>query len=156
MPQLNKGGKYVFGWSIIGSNGQIVFPDKILEEYNLTLGENVILMSGSKRSGAFSLSSKKLLKNSSLSKILKETPQLANYTIDEGSSVKYKGRFYCWLKLHENKSIYLPQKTLDIYNIKEGDMLLSIRGSNIAFDFAIKGPLVERAKEHNDIEIFIP
>ncbi len=36
MPQLNKGGKYVFGWSVIGAEGTIHFPTMALSEYNLT------------------------------------------------------------------------------------------------------------------------
>ena len=36
MPQLNKGGKYVFGWSVIGADGTIHFPTMALSEYNLT------------------------------------------------------------------------------------------------------------------------
>ena len=35
-----------------------------------------------------------------------------------------------------------------------GDMLLAIRGSNIAFDFAVKGPLVERTKNHLGITVY--
>jgi len=33
MPQLVKGGKYVFGWSIISEYGGILIPEEALHEY---------------------------------------------------------------------------------------------------------------------------
>jgi hypothetical protein len=65
MPQLAKGGKYVFGWSKVGDQGEIVIPLEALEEYNLTTDKNVILMSGSKTSGGFGLTMAESLKNQS-------------------------------------------------------------------------------------------
>ncbi len=35
MPQLVKGGKYVYGWSKVSTKGKIAIPDKAKEEYNL-------------------------------------------------------------------------------------------------------------------------
>ena len=43
MPQLNKGGKYVFGWSVIGADGTIHFPTMALSEYNLTSEPEIII-----------------------------------------------------------------------------------------------------------------
>ena len=35
MPQMTKGGKYIFGWSEIGENGELIFPIMAVEEYKL-------------------------------------------------------------------------------------------------------------------------
>ena len=68
--------------------------------------------------------------------------------------MKFKGRFYCWVGLREHGEMILPPNTLDTYAIKPGDYLLTIRGSDIAFDFAVKGPIIEKAKLHPEIEVF--
>ena len=51
MPQIAKGGKYVFGWSVIGENGKIVIPDEAVREYHLEPDDKLLLISGSKTSG---------------------------------------------------------------------------------------------------------
>lgn len=53
MPQLNKGGKYVFGWSVIGAEGTIHFPTMALSEYNLTSDPEIIIFTGSEVTGGF-------------------------------------------------------------------------------------------------------
>ena len=55
MPQLVKGGKYVFGWSKVSDEGKIVTPSKAFIEYHFKAGEKIILLSGSKTSGGFRL-----------------------------------------------------------------------------------------------------
>jgi len=35
MPQLEKGGKYIFGWSVIHEGGQIRIPDEAMKHENL-------------------------------------------------------------------------------------------------------------------------
>jgi hypothetical protein len=56
MPQLSKGGKYVFGWSKIQKDARIRLPDQAIQEYGLIPGDPIILMSGSKTSGALCVS----------------------------------------------------------------------------------------------------
>lgn len=55
MPQLVKGGKYVFGWSKVNDEGKIVIPSKAFIEYHFKAGEKIILLSGSRTSGGFGL-----------------------------------------------------------------------------------------------------
>ena len=38
MPRLVKGGKYVYGWSEVGSGGKVAVPDEALAEYNFNVG----------------------------------------------------------------------------------------------------------------------
>jgi hypothetical protein len=48
----------------------------------------------------------------------------------------------------------VPLETLKIYGINLGDLLLSIRGSNVAIGFSVRGPIILEAKKHSDIELF--
>ena len=72
MPQLVKGDKHVYGWSEVGATGKVAVPDEALAEYNFTAPRKVFLLSGSKRSGGFSLTTPSLLKNSVLARLLDE------------------------------------------------------------------------------------
>jgi len=56
MPHITKGGKFVFGWSKIQENGLIRLPDQAIQEYKLEPNSKVILISGSRTSGGFSVS----------------------------------------------------------------------------------------------------
>ena len=70
MPQLNKGGKYVFGWSVIGADGTIHFPTMALSEYNLTSEPEIIIFTGSKITGGFCVTNQRMLLSSKLKTIL--------------------------------------------------------------------------------------
>ncbi len=61
MPQIARGGKNVFGWSKVGIDGKIVIPPEAIEEYSLNEDDRTILIPGSKTSGGFGLSSKRIL-----------------------------------------------------------------------------------------------
>jgi bifunctional DNA-binding transcriptional regulator/antitoxin component of YhaV-PrlF toxin-antitoxin module len=147
MPQLVKGGKYVFGWSKVGNKGKIVIPSEAFIEYNLIAGENVILISGSKTSGGFGLTKYESLKESKLSVLL------AEFRIPEGTAIKYEGRTYCWVTISA-MSLTVPIETLAQFGIKPGDRLLAVRGSGLALGFIVRGPIVEEAKKHPEIEIY--
>ena len=53
MPQLNKGGKFVFGLSVIRSDLTIHIPPQALLEYDTTRDGKVIIFTGSKITGVF-------------------------------------------------------------------------------------------------------
>ena len=60
MPQLNPGGKYVYGWSRVNSDMKLCLPPELVKEYGLNDTEDiVILMSSSKTSGGFCVTSMK-------------------------------------------------------------------------------------------------
>jgi bifunctional DNA-binding transcriptional regulator/antitoxin component of YhaV-PrlF toxin-antitoxin module len=154
MPQLVKGGKYAYAWSKVDKNGKITIPKEAIEEYNLVNCEKLILISGSKRSGGFGLTTAELLQNSMLRIILNNTPQLANYQSPEGEAIDFKGKTVCWVKMNTDGSIVVPLETLRNYGIRQGDRLLSVRGSRFALGFIVRGPIIEEAKKHEDLEIF--
>lgn len=152
MLQMNKGGKFIFGKSLIRENGSIQLPAQAIQEYNITADGKVYLFTGSKSTGGFCITRKGLLESSKLGHILTDTPQLRNYTAQQGEFVSYKGRSYCWLEISESGKIILTKEMMDFLKIERGMVLLSIRSSDIAFTMGARGPLLERA-ENFDGEI---
>ncbi len=145
---MNKGGKFIFGKSLIRKDLTICFPTQALTEYNATAERKVYLFTGSKVTGGFCVTRKGLLEPSKLGHILTDNPALQNYQTAEGEFIKYKGRSYCWVNISENGVIQLNQHILDFLNLKIGMELLSIRSSDIAFTMGATGPLLERADNY--------
>lgn len=154
MPQLVKGGKYIFGWPKVGKEGKIRIPPEAYEEYNLKEDKCVILFSGSKTSGGFGLSSIRILKNSIMKEVLEKNTKLAQFKIPEGDVIKFKNKKYAWVQISEEGNIFIPEGTLEEFKIKYNDLLLSGRGSHLAIGFISKGPIYNEAKKHPDIKIF--
>lgn len=148
MPQMNRGGKFIFGKSLIRDDLTIHLPTQALTEYNATAERKVYLFTGSKVTGGFCVTRKGLLEPSKLGHILTDNPSLLNYQTSEGEFIKYKGRSYCWVNISENGIIQLNQQILDFLNLNIGMELLSIRSSDIAFTMGATGPLLERADNY--------
>ena len=149
MPQMNKGGKFIFGKSLIRSDLTVYLPAQAIKEYNATAEGKVYLFTGSKVTGGFCVTRKGLLEPSKLGHILSDNPALQNYRTTEGEFIKYKGRSYCWVNISENGIIQLNRQILDFLHLKIGMNLLSIRSSDIAFTMGAKGPLLEKAKNYD-------
>jgi bifunctional DNA-binding transcriptional regulator/antitoxin component of YhaV-PrlF toxin-antitoxin module len=149
-----KGGKYVYGWSEVGSDGRIFVPDEARTDYNLEPRTKNILLPGSRRSGGFGLTNLSLLKNSPLSRLLDENPKLASFMLPEGEAVTVAKKQCCWVTLNPDGSIIVPSRTLKKYGVNVGDRLLSVRGSCLALGFCVKGPLIVEAKKHADLTVF--
>ena len=56
MPQMNKGGKFIFGQSVIRSDGRVQFPTQAVGEYRIASEGKVYLFTGSKMTGGSCLS----------------------------------------------------------------------------------------------------
>ncbi len=155
MPQMNKGGKFIFGKSLIRDDLTIHLPTQVLTEYNATAEGKVYLFTGSKVTGGFCVTRKGLLEPSKLGHILTDNPALQNYQTAEGEFVKYKGRSYCWVNISENGVIQFNRQVLNFLNLKIGMKLLSIRSSDIAFTMGATGPLLEKADNYEgEIKIY--
>lgn len=148
MPQINKGGKFIFGKSLIREDMTIHLPTQALDEYNAAAEGKVYLFTGSKVTGGFCVTRKGLLEPSKLGHILTDNPHLQNYQTPEGEFVKYKGRSYCWITISKNGTIQLSENILDFLHLKIGMQLLSIRSSDIAFTMGATGPLLEKADNY--------
>ena len=154
MPQMTKGGKYIFGWSRIRVNGELIFPGMAVDEYKLKEENHIYIVSGSKQTGGFSVMTESLLSHSTLKNILKENPSLADRSLSEGELIAYKGRKYGWIALKEN-TVYLSDDLMKMLEIKVGDKLLAIRSSDIAFTMGFRGSLIDKANNFKEkIETF--
>lgn len=136
MPQMNKGGKFIFGRSLI-------------REYGITAEGKAYLFTGSKITGGFCVTRRGLLEPSKLGHILRDMPHLLNYTAAPGEFISYKGRSYCWLPVSPSGVLQLPEESLRFLSLSPGMLLLSIRSSDIAFTMGAKGPLLERAEQYD-------
>lgn len=154
MPQLARGGKYIYGWSQVSDRGRIVIPPEAMNEYGLKEHDKVILMSGSRRSGGFAVTTPRLLGGSPLSAALQRFPRLRTFQMPQGRVVRVESRSFCWTSIEEDSSITLPYETLREYEILPGDRLLTVRGSGLGLGFALRGPLVDEALTHTEIEVF--
>lgn len=145
MPQMNKGGKFVFGKSLVREDGSLRLPPQAVREYDITAEGRLYLFTGSRSTGGFCVTRKGLLEPSALGGILRDLPKLRGYTAAEGTFLRYKGRAYAWLPVDADGIVKLRMETLDFLGLSPGMELLSIRSSNIAFTMGAKGPLIARA-----------
>lgn len=149
MPQMNKGGKFIFGESVIRHDGLVQFPPQAVDEYRIAEEGKVYLFTGSKITGGFCVTRRGLLLPSKLGHILTETPQLLNYEAPSGTFIRYKGRAYCWTAISEAGAVKLTEEMMAFLCLEPEMRLLSIRSSDIAFTMGAKGPLLEKADHFN-------
>lgn len=151
MPQMNKGGKFIFGESVIRPDGRVQLPPQAVDEYRIASEGKAYLFTGSKITGGFCVTRQGLLLPSKLGHILTDTPSLL-YEVPDGTFVPYKGRAYCWTAISASGEITLTEEMMVFPHLKPEMRLLSIRSSDIAFTMGTKGPLLEKAA-HFDGEI---
>jgi len=120
MPQLEKGGKWVFGWVIVSSEGYITIPQDAWTEYGFSDEQEAIFLKGSKTSGGFGIG------------IAERIPE------------KLTGRSLGTGRFLSNREILLPP---DI-DVEPGQKLLAVRGSGHALGFTARGPIFELALHH--------
>ena len=125
MPQLNKGGKYVFGLSVINGENKIQIPDETLLKYSLTSERKIIIFTGSKITGGFCVTAK-----------------------NEGEFIRYKGRGYAWVSISPTGIIQLTDSAMQYLSLSVGDTLMSIKSSDIAFTMGLKGPLMDKVHSY--------
>jgi hypothetical protein len=154
MPQLVKGGKFVYGLSRVGTDSSIVIPPTAMEEYAFKDGDRVILMSGSRKSGGFGLASKQVLEKSALAFLIRDLTRLFDYKLPEGETIEHRDRRPGWTFIREGGFIRVPLKTLAGYSVKAGDSLVVGRGSYLAIAFIVRGPIMEEALRHPELEVF--
>ena len=152
MPRIAKGGKYVFGWSLVGESGRIVLPPEAVEEYGFHAGDKVILMSGSRTSGGFGVSLPALLKKTRIFSTL--PTELVRFRAPRGEILRGGRRALCWTTIKSDGSITVPLETLRAYGTEPGARLLSVRGSYLALGFLARGPLVGIAMRYSGLHTF--
>jgi len=130
MPQLVKGGKWVFGWAMVGPSGELPIPPEAWEEYGFQVGDEVAFLPGSKRSGGFGLSHPRLL--------IKLPAQFQDRILARG-------------RIDEAYQVAAPAEV----GVEAGDLLLVARGSGRALGFLARGPIYEEARKHSELAIFV-
>jgi hypothetical protein len=129
MPQLVNGGKWVFGWVVVGRQGELTIPPEARGEYGLQPGEEAVFVHGSRSSGGFGLSTARLL------------AQMAGPV-----------RLHVLARGHigEDGQLVLPPTV----GTRTGDRLLAVRGSGRALGFVARGPIYDEARKHPELEVF--
>ena len=61
MPRLVKGGKWTYGWVVIGPEGEITIPPEAWREFGFQAGDEAVFIPGSRRSGGFAISTPELM-----------------------------------------------------------------------------------------------
>ena len=102
MPQINKGGKYVFDWSIIKNDFSIQFSKEVIIEYDICSEGKIFLITGSKTTGGFAISKKTFMENSIFNNVFLQYNDLGNYKTNEGDFFQYKSRKYIWVIINKN------------------------------------------------------
>ena len=150
MPQLVKGGKYTFGWSRVGDGGEVAVPPEALREYRLEGTRDVILVPGSRTSGGFGIATAESLQGSPLAGTVRADPA---DEVPKGGALEERGRPYHRATMHDGR-LTVPPEVLAGYGVQPGDRILSVRGSGRAIGFAVRGPIVEEARGHPELDTF--
>jgi hypothetical protein len=151
MPQIRKGGKFVFGWSNIKNDFSIQFPKDAINEYDICSEGKVFLITGSRTTGGFAVSKKTFMEKSIFNNVFLQYNDLGDYKTKEGDFFQYKSRKYTWVIINNEGKIFLNKNILNTLCLNINDKLLSIRSSNIAFMMGVKGPLINEANNYNGI-----
>ncbi len=158
MPQLVKGGKYVFGWSLVHETGKIMIPEEAYFEYEFNTSDKIVIIPGSSTSGGFSIASiNHLIKGpfKEILKLLNYSEEAKSFEIPELELRKYKKkRFFCWIRLEKAKYFILNPRVLNAYGVEIGEKLLVCRGSGYALAFIGKGPIIETARKYSELKTF--
>jgi hypothetical protein len=131
MPRLVKGGKWVYGWVVVGPRGEITIPPETWREFGFQAGEEAVFVSGSRRSGGFAIS----------------TPGLTSEVSGrlEGATLRVLARGW-----FDAGCILLPQQV----GVTPGDRLLAVRGSRYGLGFVARGPIYAEAERHPEVKVF--
>jgi bifunctional DNA-binding transcriptional regulator/antitoxin component of YhaV-PrlF toxin-antitoxin module len=154
MPQLVKGGKYIFGWSAVNKDGRIAIPNEAREEYDLKVYDKIFIIQGSKASKGFAITTKRRIKNSILINILKNIPALFNFDKLDNGYIEKNNKIYTWSIIDDKGYFQIDSKILNKYFVNVNDKLLVGRGSGFALAFIKTGMIVEEALKHSDLELF--
>lgn len=129
MPQLVAGGKWVFGWVIVGPGRELPIPPEAWDEYGFQVGEEIVFLPGSQTSGGFSISHPRLLAR---------------------MAAPLKARALAPACVDEIGRVLVPAAV----GLEPGDRLLAVRGSGRALGFVTRGRIYEEALEHPELACF--
>ena len=151
MPQLVKGGKYVFGWASIKRQEYIRIPDEAFDEYKFIENQEVILMSGSKSSGGFSINRPESILASKpgqrIMDLLGYRKEPGTFSSNRLEVIHHGDRWFCWTNL-EDGDLRLSNELIRLLELNTGNKLLVGRGSGIGPAFLARGKIYQEALKH--------
>ncbi|MFR7833201.1 MAG: hypothetical protein ACLU3F_19215 [Blautia wexlerae] len=155
MPQMNKGGKFIFGKSLIRTDGTLRIPPQAMEEYHIADEGKVYLLPEVRLPVASASPGKAFCIRQNLVTFGRYST-VADYSAGSGEFIKYKGRSLLLGRDFTGRGkILLTKKMMDFLKVRPGMELLSIRSSDIAFTMGAKGPLLEKAENYDgEIPLF--
>jgi hypothetical protein len=131
MPRLVKGGKWVYGWVIVGTEWEITIPPTAWGEFDFRAGEEAVFTPGSRTSGGFAIGTQLLMAEAS--------DRLG------GATLTIIGR-----RVFGEGQVMVPPGI----GLQSGDKLLAVRGSRFGLGFVAQGPIYEEALKHTSLEVF--
>jgi bifunctional DNA-binding transcriptional regulator/antitoxin component of YhaV-PrlF toxin-antitoxin module len=154
MPQLVKGGKYIFGWSHVSDTGSICIPEEAREEYNFRSFDKIFIMSGSKTSKGFSITKKDLIKNCVIYNKLSNYRELINFQELPNGYLKDKDKIYTWSEVDADGYFKVSEEVLKQYDVKLKENVLVGRGSGFALAFIKTGSIIKEAIKHSELIVY--
>jgi hypothetical protein len=145
VPQLERGGKYVFGWSVLHPDGSVRLPPEAVIEYRFPRQGSLVVMSGSKTSRGMRVGAAARLEGTVLDPV-------AAIPCGDGLA-RLKNSLVATAMIHDGV-MTVPTAALEAFGLAAGDRLLVIRGSSLAFVMAQTGPLVEIGRKHPEVAVF--
>jgi hypothetical protein len=153
MPQLVKRGKYVFGWTIVHPDGNILLPPEAQEEYRFKAGDKLIIMNGSETSGGFAITTINKILNTPLLNRINQIPELSSSRNLKNGYLEDKKKIYTWSTLENTGYFMMRKDALKKYSIKAYDKLLVVKGSGLALGLIQKGRIFNEALKHPELKI---
>jgi hypothetical protein len=132
MPRLVKGGKWVYGWVVIGPEGEVTIPPEAWREFGFQGGGEALFTPGSRRSGGFSISTSELM-----AEVCERMGGNRVHLLGRGQFIEGG-----WVTAS-------PE-----LGLRPGDRLLAVRGSRYGLGFVAQGPIYEEALKHPELENF--
>ena len=151
MPQLVKGGKYIFGWSHVSDTGKICIPEEAKDEYHFRPFDKIFIMSGSKTSKGFSITKTELIKDSVIYQKLSTYKKLIYFQELPNGYIKDKNKILTWSELDAGGCFQLSEDILKQYDVNLKDNVLVGRGSGFALAFIKTGSIVKEAMNHPEL-----
>jgi hypothetical protein len=136
MPQLVKGGKWVYGWAIVGPGNELPIPLQAWQEYGFQAGTEAVLVRGSRHSGGFGVGTAALLE------------RFGGARERLGGRIFGRGRFVRARFVREGFASLPPE-----VDVSSGQRLLVVRGSGRALGFVACGPIYEEALRHPELRV---
>ena len=133
MPRLVKGGKWVYGWAIVGPKGDVTIPSDAWNDYGFQAGDEAVFLQGSRSSGGFALTTPRLAARLPAA-MRREIPALGG------------------ARLSEDRQVSVPSSVS--LSLGPCRRLLLVRGSGRALGFISRGPIYEEAQKHPALQVF--